>query len=148
LSFNPNGSKDCEIKIKGLENIEVGDFLHKGLELENGLKSLIASDIKAVEALQAKLAIRVAKLDKELTDDEEHEEVFTLGRMGTQSQTRVSQYFTNIEIKEEIENHFDSGDDDGEDDEGSETGFDPSNDDDDFNQENDGDLDMADENMV
>ena len=116
-----------------------------------------------MEALQAKLATRVAKLDKELiddevladdevlTDDEEHEEVFTLGRMGTRSQTRVNQYFTNMEIEEE--NHIDSdGDDsdgeDGEDDEGSEAGFDPSDDDDDFNQEIDGDLNMADENMV
>jgi len=90
LSLNPSGSEDCEIKIKGLENIEVGDFSREALELENGLGSLIASDIKAVEALQAKLAMRVAKLDKELTDDEEHEEVFTLGRMGTRSQTRVS----------------------------------------------------------
>jgi len=53
-----------------------------------------------------------------------------------------------MEIEEEIENHFDSSNDDGEDDEGSETGFNPSNDDDDFNQENDGDLDMVDENMV
>jgi hypothetical protein len=142
------------------ENIKVGDFSCKGPELENGLGSLITSDIKAVEALQAKLSTRVAKWDKELTDDEEHEEVFTLGRMGTRSQTRVSQYFTNIEIEEEtdtirvekgrqIENRFDSNDADSEDDEGSETGFDPSDDDDnDFNQEIDGDLDMADENIV
>jgi hypothetical protein len=72
-------------------------------------------------------------LDKELTDDKEHKEVFTLRRMGTQLQTRVSQYFTNIEIEEEIENHFNSGDDDGEDDEGSETGFNPFNDNDNFN---------------
>src|SRR5271163_2822904 len=96
--------------------------------------------------------------DEVLTDDEEHEEVFTLGRMGTRSQTRVNQYFTNMEIEEE--NRIDSdGDDsdgedgedsedgeDGEDDEGSEAGFDPSDDDDDFNQEIDGDLNMADEN--
>jgi hypothetical protein len=160
LSLNPDGSEDHEIKIKGLENIEVGDFSREGPELENGLGSLTASDIKAVEALQAKLSTRVAKWDKELTDDEEHEEVFTLGRMGTRSQTRVSQYFTNMEIEEEtdtirvekgrqIKNHFDSDDTDSEDDEGSETGFDPSDDDDnDFNQEIDGDLDMADENMV
>jgi hypothetical protein len=56
-----------------------------------------------------------------------------------------------MEIEEE--NRIDSdGDDsdgeDGEDDEGSEAGFDPSDDDDDFNQEIDGDLNMADENMV
>jgi hypothetical protein len=43
---------------------------------------------------------------------------------------------------------FDSDGEDGEDDEGSEAGFDPSDDDDDFNQEIDGDLNMADENMV
>jgi hypothetical protein len=62
--------------------------------------------------------------------------------------------FTNMEIEEE--NRIDSdGDDsdgedgeDGEDDEGSGAGFDPSDDDDDFNQEIDGDLNMADENMV
>ena len=111
-----------------------------------------------MEALQAKFATRVAKLDKELindevladdevlTDDEEHEEVFTLGRMGTRSQTRVNQYFTNMEIEEE--NRIDSDGDDGEDDEGSEAGFDPSDDGNDFNQEIDGDLNMADENMV
>jgi len=91
LSFSPNSSKDCEIKIKGLENIQVGDFSREGLELENGLRSLIASDIKAVESLQAKFAIRIPKLDKELTDEEEeHEEVFTLGRIGTQLQTQFS----------------------------------------------------------
>ena len=48
-----------------------------------------------------------------------------------------------MEIEEE--NRIDS---DGEDNEGSEAGFDPSDDDDDFNQEIDGDLNMADENMV
>jgi hypothetical protein len=67
--------------------------LYKGPELENGLGSLITSDIKAVEVLQAKLLTRVAKWDKELidnkelTDNKEHKEVFTLGRMGTQLQT-------------------------------------------------------------
>ena len=49
LSLNPNGSEDHEIKIKGLENIEVGDFSCKGPELENGLGNLIANDIIAVE---------------------------------------------------------------------------------------------------
>src|SRR5277367_1886891 len=93
--------------------------------------------------------------DEVLTDDEEHEEVFTLGRMGTRSQTRVSQYFTNMEIEEENRICIDSDgeddegkDDEGEDNEGSETGFDPSDDDDDFNQEINGDLNIADENMV
>jgi hypothetical protein len=160
LSLNPDGSEDHEIRIKGLEKIEVGDFSRKGPELGNGLGSLIASDIKAVEALQAKLATRVAKLDKELindevpaddeVDDEDHEEVFTLGRMGTRSQTRVNRYFTNMEIEEENRGDDSDGEDgeDGEDDEGSEAGFDPSDDDDDFNQEIDGDLNMADENMV
>src|SRR5277367_4942424 len=94
--------------------------------------------------------------DEVLTDDEEHEEVFTLGRMGTRSQTRVSQYFTNMEIEEENRICIDSDDgeddegkdDEGEDNEGSETGFDPSDDDDDFNQEINGDFNIADENMV
>jgi hypothetical protein len=144
LSLNPDSSEDNEIKIKGLKNIEVGDFSRKGPELENGLGSLIASDIEAVEVLQAKLTTRDSELDKE---EQEYEEVFTLGRMGTRSQTQVSQYFTNMEIEEEIRIRIDSDDDD-DSDEGSETRFDPSDDDDDFNQEIDGDLNMADENMV
>jgi hypothetical protein len=92
-------------------------------------------------------------LDNELLDNkvlandkEEHKEVFTLGRMGTRSQTQVSQYFTNMEIKEE--NRICINSNDGEDDKGSETGFDPSDNDDDFNQEIDSDLNVANENMV
>lgn len=81
------------------------------------------------------------------SEEQEHEEVFTLGRMGTRPQTRVSQYFINTEIEEENCIRIDS-DDNGEDDEGSEARFDPSDDDDDFNQEVDGDLNMADENMA
>jgi hypothetical protein len=41
---------------------------------------------------------------EECSDDEvEHEEVFTLGRMNTRSQTRVSQYYTHAEIEADIE---------------------------------------------
>jgi hypothetical protein len=88
-----------------------------------------------VEVLQAELATRVAKLDKELLDDkEEHGEVFTLGRIGTRSQTQVSQYFTNIETKEENCIRINSDDNDNsKNDKGSETGFDPSDDDDNYN---------------
>jgi hypothetical protein len=81
--------------------------------------------------------------------------------MSTQSQTQVSQYFTNTKIEEETEairvekerqaglwNSINSNDNDGDNDEGSETGFDSSGEDDDFNEEIDGDLDRADENIV
>jgi hypothetical protein len=143
----------------------VRDFSRTEPELENGLGSLIVSDIQAVETLQVKLAARVAKskdkLAQRITQDnvkEEStgdEEVFTLGRMCTRSQTQVSQYFTSAEIEGETEtetqaelwNHIDSDNNDNDDDEGSETGYDSSNDDD-FDQEIDGGLDMADENIV
>jgi hypothetical protein len=71
---------------------------------------------------------------QETKDDEEHEEVFTLGRMNTRSQTRVSWYFASeeiehdkdtVQIKEEA------------------IGID----DDDFNQALHGDLDAADEDI-
>ena len=61
LSLNPDGSEDHEIKIKGLENIKVGDFSRKEAELESGLGSLTATDIAAVEAAQVKLAARAVK---------------------------------------------------------------------------------------
>jgi hypothetical protein len=60
LSLNPDGSEDSELKIKGIENIIVGDFSRKEPELENGLGSLTAVDVIAVEAAQEKLAARVA----------------------------------------------------------------------------------------
>jgi hypothetical protein len=157
LSLNPDSSEDHKIKIKGLEDIKVGDFSRIESELENGLGSLMVSNIEAVEAIQVKLAAQVAKskerMEEESLDnsdngdngDKEHEEVFTLGQMNTRSQTRVSQYLTNIEIKGEINSNNNNGNGDNSDDD-SETGFDLS--DDDFNQEVDGDLDIADENIV
>jgi hypothetical protein len=97
LSFNADGSEDHEIKVKGLENIKVGDFSCIEPELENGLGSLIVSDIEAVEAIQVKLAAQVVKLKEKVDgessdndDDDEHKEVFTLGRMSTRSQTQVN----------------------------------------------------------
>jgi hypothetical protein len=85
--------------------------------------------------------------NKVLVDDkEEHKEVFTLRRISTRSQTQVSQYFTNIEIEEE--NRICINSDDSKDDKGSETRFDPFDNDDDFNQEINGDLNVANENMV
>jgi hypothetical protein len=36
-------------------------------------------------------------------DNDKHEEVFTLGRMSTRSQTRVSRYFTHVEVEADIE---------------------------------------------
>jgi hypothetical protein len=84
-------------------------------------------------------------------DEEEHEEVFTLGRMNTRSQTRVSRYFTAEEIEQDEETiriteesaaePYDEEDDDVE------PEYDLSSDDDDFDQALHGDLDAADENM-
>ena len=96
---------------------------------------------------------------KDIKDKEEHKEVFTLGRMNTQSQTRVSRYFTAEEIEQDEETiriaeesaaepcvYIDGTDDDDEDDD-IEPEYDPSSDDDDFDQVLHGDLDAADENM-
>jgi hypothetical protein len=40
---------------------------------------------------------------EESLDDEEHEEVFTLGRMGTRSQTRINRYYTIDEVGEGLD---------------------------------------------
>jgi hypothetical protein len=49
LSLNPDGSEDHELKIKGLDDIQVGDYSRVELEPENGLGSLTAVDITAVK---------------------------------------------------------------------------------------------------
>jgi len=49
--LNPNGFKDYELKIKGLDNIAVGDYSRVEPEEENGLGSLTATDIAAVESV-------------------------------------------------------------------------------------------------
>ncbi len=124
MSLNPDSLEDHEIKIKGLENIKVGDFSRKEAELENGLGSLIATDIAAVEAAQVKLAAKIVKIKGKKTaidnlsdaiieetdpiaedteDEEEYEEIFIFGRMNTRSQTRVSRYFTTKEIEQDEE---------------------------------------------
>ena len=56
---------------------------------------------------KAKLACVVTKerdlIEEESEDEHEHEEVFTLGRMNTWSQTQVSRYFTAAEAEEAVE---------------------------------------------
>ncbi len=198
LSLNPDGSEDRELKIKGLDNIAVGDYSRVEPEEKNGLGSLTATDIAAVEAAQVKLAARVAKAKKKLNakmasnntkiqagkvlpsnenstakgynsngdaeeessgNDEEHEEIFTLGRMNTRSQTRVSRYFTHAEVEadkeavrvqEEKEAGLWVNTDGDESDIDDEPEFDPSDiddDDEDFDEGRQGDDDIADENM-
>ena len=161
LTLNPDGSEDHKLKIKGLDDIKVGDFRRKELDPENGLGSLTALDVAAVEAAQLKLKERVAKVkakkaakvvradaimeendpvEESSDDEEEHEEVFTLGRMGTRSQTRVNRYYT----AEEAEEGLDGSSDVDIDDEPLE--FDPS-DDEEYKESVDGDSDIMDENM-
>jgi hypothetical protein len=149
LSLNPDGSQDHEIKIKGLDNIIIGDFTRKEPDPEDGLGSLTSGDIAIVEAAQVKLAIKAAKAtakykakvakgtkniragrvflqhvdltaegydidnlpsteigkidatEENTEDEEEHEEVFTLGRMNTRLQIRVNWYFTAAEVEAE-----------------------------------------------
>lgn len=115
-------------------------------------------------------------VEESTEDEEEHEEVFTLGRMNTRSQTRVSRYFTaaEVEANEAIQEAKDTGkgkekevvpglwnilrDDetievdldqsDTEEDDDIEPEYDPTDDDDeDFDQDTDRDQDVADENM-
>jgi hypothetical protein len=49
LSLNPNSSEDHELKIKGLDDIQVGDYSRVELKPENGLGSLTAIDVTAVK---------------------------------------------------------------------------------------------------
>jgi hypothetical protein len=85
-------------------------------------------------------------------DNDEHEEVFTLGRMSTRSQTRVSRYFTHAEVEADIEearaleeleegpwHNIDPSDDE-------EPVYDET-DDEEFNEDAGGDEDVAVENM-
>jgi hypothetical protein len=106
LSLNPDGSEDHKIKIKGLDDIKVGDFTRRTLDPETGFGSLTAVDIALVEAVQAIARKKVAKQDIEESssgeedkgDKDEREEVFTLGRMNTRSQTQVNLYYTAEEV--------------------------------------------------
>jgi hypothetical protein len=119
LSLNLDGSEDYKLKIKGLDDIKVGDFKRKDLDPEDSLGSLTPIDLALVEAAQAKLVAKAAKarekqavkkakadamvnslpdaitgekdMKEESSDDEEeHEEVLTLERMATRSQTQVN----------------------------------------------------------
>jgi hypothetical protein len=126
-------------------------------ERKDGLGSLLIEDIEAIEAAKVKLAKRVetkavaaAKvkagrtfperdlIEEDTEDEEEHEEVFTLGRMNTQSQTRVSRYFTAAEAQEATEPLDVIEGDDVDMEVDIEPEFD-ADDDDDFDQDRDGD---------
>jgi len=61
--------------------------------------------------------------------------------MSTRSRSQVNRYFTAIEATEEVDVIEEDNKDDGK------PHFDTSDDDDDFDQEIDGDQDVADENM-
>ena len=55
MSLNLDNSEDWELKIKSLDNIAIGDYSRVEPEEKNGLGSLTATDITAVEATQVKL---------------------------------------------------------------------------------------------
>jgi hypothetical protein len=57
LSLNPNGSEDKELKVKGLPDITVRDYTRKEPEEINGLGSLTAVNVAAVQLAQVKLAV-------------------------------------------------------------------------------------------
>ena len=139
----------------------------------------MAEDVTAIEKTQEQLAVRVAKtkakkdiqiarnqkrpddynsntfdpVEESSDDKEEYEEVFTLGRMNTRLQTRVSRYYTHAEVqadieevraeKEFVDRHWyeliSSGDNE-------ESQFDTSEDEE-FDIVVEGDEDIADENM-
>jgi hypothetical protein len=168
-SLSPNGSEDHEIKIKGLDDIVVGNYSRETPNEDDGLGSLTPADITAIEAAKVKLAVRVKgkrvkhmakvkanhklpniKIDEvdleelDTEDEEVHEEVQTLGRMSTRSRSQVNRYFTAMEAIEEVD-IMEEGDVLVEDD--SEPHFDTSDDDDDFDQEIDGDQNVADKSM-
>jgi hypothetical protein len=118
LSLNPNSSEDYKIKIKGLDNIKVGDFTYQALDPESSFGSLTAVDIVLVEAVQAKLVYRkVAKSvtiagrkdiedkddkddkgDKDDKDDKNKYKVFILRYINTQLQIQVNRYYTAEEL--------------------------------------------------
>jgi hypothetical protein len=149
LTLNPNVSKDHKLKIKGLNDIKVRDFRRKELDPKNGLRSLTAADVAAVEAMQLKLEERVAKVKakkaESLDDKEEHKEVFTLRRMGTRSQTQVNRYYA-AEEAEEAEEGLDVDGSTNVDIDDKPIEFDPSNDEE-YNESADGDSDIMDESM-
>jgi hypothetical protein len=172
LTLNPNSSEDHKLKIKGLDDIKVGDFRHKEPDPENGLGSLTAIDVAAVEAVQLKLEERVAKVKAKKTakiadaitrkkdstessdNKEEHKEVFTLRYIGTCLQTWVSWYYTAEEAEKGLdvdENNQESieVDVDGSsnvDIDNKPPGFDPS-DNEEYSESVDGDSDIMDKNM-
>lgn len=163
--------------MKGLLNIAVGDYSWKEPEEKNGFGSLAAIDIAVVESTQVKLAARVVKAkakkdaqrarnnakivagqasplykdetaEGESSDDEgEHEEIFTLRRMNTRSQTRVSRYFTHIEVEADVEEARALEEiQEGPSDDNEEPEYDAT-DDEEFDEDIGGDEDAADENM-
>jgi hypothetical protein len=115
MSLNPDGSEDHEIKIKGLDSIQVGDYTQEQLDHKSGLESLSLEDIEKIQASQALIdsllpsltsstsAILLLsmtpaetltyELDEDLDREEDREELQTLGRMVTHER-RINRYFT------------------------------------------------------
>jgi hypothetical protein len=59
--LNPDSSKDTELKVKGLPDLQVRDYSRKEPENANGLRSLTTIDIKAIKKAQVQLTIKVIK---------------------------------------------------------------------------------------
>jgi hypothetical protein len=61
LSLNPDGPEDAELKVKGLADLNVGDYSRKKPEDVNGLGSLTAVDVEPIEKGQVQLTAKVTK---------------------------------------------------------------------------------------
>jgi hypothetical protein len=172
MSLNPNGSEDHKIKIKGLSSIQVGNYTQEQLDYISGLGSLSLKDIEKIQAAQAVInslpppstsppstslpltsppstsppstlvETLIQGLDEGL-DDEDREELQTLGRMVTRGR-QINRYFTADEDSE-VEGPNDTTSN-SENDIDSDQRFDSSSDEA-FDTERDGDQEDEDENM-
>jgi hypothetical protein len=152
MSLNPNGLEDHEIKIKGLDSIQVGDYTREQPDHKSGLGSLSLEDIEKIQASQALIdsipppltssTSATHELNEDLDREEDKEELQTLGRMVTR-EWWINRYFT-VDKGNKVEDPNDITTD-SENNTDSNQRFDSSNEA--FNTKRDGDQEDEDENM-
>jgi hypothetical protein len=125
-------------------------------------KNDIAKGCNANNLINAVTKLQEPEEESFSNDNDEHEEVFTLGRMNTRSQTRVNRYYTQEEVniesqlaetqrveEERLEgpwHHIDSSESGSNDVDDMEPKYDD-DDDDEFDNSVQGDQDVADESI-